>query len=355
MSSKRQSGQRGGASTARKLLPDDNIEVGRDDDSEIEIEDISDQPTAEKQQDELPERKKSPAYVAPIPVIRSIPRISPTVPLSAQRPKLPPFVGSFLVGKTVDESGDIIDDKTGQVLARAGGDLPEIIGRKVSNNQGDILGDNGELLGYVADIEIERKGSTSPQSPGSMTGAPRSLFEMMGRRTSSLMVDHLGNILDANGEVVGKFLDNNNPLHRKEKEDEQLREEIQRRAAEGPFSSKKKKKQPQPEPEPERPEMVVEEEEEQEEQQPPPPPKSPEREKRRSQSQPPPATSEQPRPRRTEDERRQNAEAWRKEKPGESPSDIFLDVKSTREGIQLTIRIPTVFGGQQLKPNISFS
>jgi len=65
--------------------------------------------------------------------------------------------------------------------------------------------------------------------------------------------------------------------------------------------------------------------------------------------------SEERPPRRTEEERRQNAEAWRQEQPGESPSDIFLDVKSTVEGIQLTIRIPTVFGGQQVRPNISFS
>ncbi|KAG4220701.1 hypothetical protein PC116_g30820 [Phytophthora cactorum] len=31
---------------------------------------------------------------------------------------------------------------------------------------------------------------------------------------------------------------------------------------------------------------------------------------------------------------------------GGSPSDIFLDVKSTTDGIQLTIRIPTTFGRQ---------
>ena len=36
-------------------------------------------------------------------------------------------------------------------------------------------------------------------------------------------------------------------------------------------------------------------------------------------------------------EEKQNAQSWRKEDKGESPSDIFLDVKSTREGIQLTI------------------
>ena len=202
------------------------------------------------------------------------------------------------MGKTVDESGDIIDPKTGQVVAHAAGDLPSMVGRPVSNRQGDILGDNGELLGYVADVEIERKSS---QRKG--MGKPRNLFEVMGRSHSSLMVDDDGNILDAEGNAVGKFHDNNNPLHRA------------RRESTGGVTS----------PPPGIPDIA-----------------SPGGEDRRP-------------PRRTEEERQQNAEAWRKEKPGESPSDIFLDVKSTTEGIQLTIRIPTVFGGQQIKPNISFS
>ncbi|KAK4225391.1 hypothetical protein QBC38DRAFT_511111 [Podospora fimiseda] len=320
------------------------------DGGDIEIEELPDETETQPQPQtqNLPERKKTPAYVAPIPKIGSIPKISSSgIALSPERPKLPPFVGSFLVGKTVDESGDIVDERTGQVLARAGGDLPEIVGRKVSNREGDIFGDNGELLGYVADIEIERKASTSPQSPRVGQQQPRSLFDLMGRNNASLMVDHLGNILNANGEIVGKFHDNNNPLHRKEKEDEAVREKIQQMAAAGPSSTRKHSTK-----------GVTEEKE------PSPPPKSA---KRQSQSQthsppqPPPqpqtqsAEETQPWPRRTEDERRQNAEAWRKENPGESPSDIFLDVKSTTEGIQLTIRIPTVFGGQHLKPNISFS
>ncbi|KAK3318254.1 hypothetical protein B0H66DRAFT_602849 [Apodospora peruviana] len=283
------------------------------------------------QQQAVPERKITkpgePAYVAPIPKIGSIPPISPGIGTSQPgRPKLPPFVGSFLLGKPVDEYGDIVDDKTGQVLAHAGGDLPSIVGRHVSNRQGDILGDDGELLGYVADIEIERKGSGSaPLSPGSQ---PRSLFEIMGRSNASLMVDHLGNILDAGGNVVGKFHDNNNPLHRKEKEERDSRE--QEKAREGKRAPESRRA---------------------EQQEPPQPPP-------RSSSLPPQASEEQeqPRPpRRTEEERRENAQAWRKENPGESPSDIFLDVKSTTEGIQLTIRIPTVFGGQQVRPNISFS
>jgi Protein of unknown function (DUF3659) len=281
----------------------------------------------EEEKPALPERPKSPAYVAPIPKIGLIPPISSGIPISpSERPRLPKFVGSFLVGKTVDESGDIVDEKTGQVLARVGGDLPSIVGRRVSNSQGDILGDNGELLGYVADVEIEKKTSgsegSSSSSPhlGGGNGQPHSLFEVMGKSNASLLVDHHGNILDTSGNVVGKFHDNNNPLHRKEREEREDRQRREKKEAAAPCGPGV------------------------------PPPALP------SEPQPQPhQQQQQPKTRRTEDERRENAAAWRKERPDESPSDIFLDVKSTTEGIQLTIRIPTVFNGRQVQPNITFS
>jgi hypothetical protein len=157
----------------------------------------------------------------------------------------------------------------------------------------------------------------------------------MGRARSSLMVDQEGNIIDGtSGNVVGKFHDNNNPLHRKEKEEREARERAQQQKE--PASAAPQTETPQ------------------DEERPPPPqssPPPPQQEQSQSQS----TGDGQPRPRRTEEERRQNAAEWRKENPNESPSDIFLDVKSTREGIQLTIRIPTVFNGQQTTPHISFS
>ncbi|KAK3390579.1 hypothetical protein B0H63DRAFT_120336 [Podospora didyma] len=305
---------------AHKPRQDDIAEL--EEESDLEDRPSSEQPKLQKQQG-LPERPKTPTYVAPIPKIGSIPQVQPGIPFSPPaRPKLPPFVGSFLMGRPVDESGDIVDERTGQVLARAGGDLPSIVGRKVSNREGDILGDDGELLGYVADIEIERKGGSagcSPQQNQQPSPPPQSLFDVMGRSNASLMVDDLGNILDAGGNVVGKFHDNNNPLHRRQRDIKQHND---------PPPEKKQPEPPKFAPLPELPEQ-----------------------------QPlPQGDGEQSRPpRRTEDERRQNAEAWRKEKPGESPSDIFLDVKSTTEGIQITIRIPTVFGNKQVQPNISFS
>jgi hypothetical protein len=292
-----------------------------------------------------------PAYVAPIPKIGPI---SPVTPIShplglpTSRPPLPKFVGSFLVGRTVDEAGDIVDEATGQVLARAAGDLPSIVGRKVSNNKGDILGDDGELLGWVADLEIERKGSNAgsispPTSPiGAGMAGMKSLAEMMGRANASLMVDHVGNILDANGNVVGKFHDNNNPAHRKEREEQERAKAAALQAAADRAVRKAVAAQ-------EAEKRAEADAGEDASKQAPTPPQD------EGEEHEPECNCSKKKPRRTEEERRENAAAWRKEKPGESPSDIFLDVKSTTEGIQLTIRIPTVFNGSQVRPTVQFS
>ncbi|KAH7626352.1 hypothetical protein B0T09DRAFT_350659 [Sordaria sp. MPI-SDFR-AT-0083] len=303
-----------------------------------------------------------PAYVSPIGKIGpigSIPKISSSPSNSEKggisvspgsRPQLPAFIGSYLKGKTVDEYGDIIDPQTGTILARAGGDLPSIVGRQVSNSQGDILGDEGELLGYVEDVEIGKK-TASPEKP------MMSLAEVMSKNKATLMVDHEGNILDAQGNVVGKFLDKNNPMHkeRQEKEEREKRQRQKKQEQKVMGKGKGKAREEEQEedggiPAPPQYEEADEDKDEDEEEGEGGPEDEEEEEKsqREQQSRP---------PRRTEEERRANAAAWRKENPGESPSDIFLDVKSTTEGIQLTIRIPTVFGnnGQQLKPNISFS
>ncbi|KAL2159517.1 hypothetical protein VTH06DRAFT_2522 [Thermothelomyces fergusii] len=298
---------------------------------------------------------KSPAHVAPIPNIGRITPISPGIQICpADRPDIPPFVGALLLGKQVDEDGDIVDEKTGQLLAHAAGDLPSMVGRRVANAQGDILGDDGKLLGYVADVEWPR-----PRPPP--TAAPQSLFDIMGRATSSLMVDHAGNILDASGNVVGRFHDNNNPLHRKKQEEMEAVERAKSAQSKAPQPSEEKQpiswgedqrqRLPHATSPPHPPPL--------------PPPSSPQHQPQnepgetqddgQEQAQSPRAGGDaQPRPRRTEEKRRK-AETWRKEDPSESPSDIFLDVKSTREGIQLTIRIPTVFNGQQSTPHISFS
>ena len=332
-------------------------------------------PEPEPESDPKPERKVTkpgePAYVAPIPKIGPISPVSPIShpsssmpPAPASRPPLPKFVGSFLVGRTVDEAGDIMDEATGQVLARAGGDLPSIVGRKVSSSKGDILGEDGELLGWVADLEIERKGSASsaagvgagispPTSPSAAMAGMRSLAEMMGRANASLMVDHTGNILDAQGNVVGKFHDNNNPAHRKEREERERAKAAALQAA-----ADRAVRRAVAEQERERKAAADVDAEAEASSGGDGPGKQAESEGRdgeEGEHEPECNCSRKKQGRRTEEERRENAAAWRKEKPGESPSDIFLDVKSTTEGIQLTIRIPTVFNGQQVRPTVQFS
>lgn len=312
--------------------------------SEVEEESHDSETEAAEQPQQKAERKRTlpsdPAYVSPIPKIGSIPRVphpdgSMGIDVGVQAPsarlQLPEFVGRYLVGRRVDEYGDIVDDNTGRALARAGGDLPSIVGRRVGNTQGDIFGDGGELLGYVADVSVEQgiEAANNRNGGGGASGAQppwfsqfptaKSLLDVMRQSTMPLMVDPLGNILDTSGNVVGKFHDNNNPLHRKKREEEE-----QRRASEGNTAAEETKATPQEEPSNPSPS--------------PTPQSEPEREQPGEQS---------------GSEKRQNAQSWRKE--NESPSDIFLDVKSTTEGIQLTIRIPTVFNGSQVRPTVQFS
>lgn len=383
--------ERGGSSTS-----DDDDDGGEDVAAKPEPEDESGRETVPGPEENRnrPERKVTkpgePAYVAPIPEIGPISPVSPIVPPVSQqqqpappsaaapggRPQLPEALGSLVVGSTVDEAGDIVDAATGGVLARAGGDLPSIVGRKVSNSRGDILGDDGEeVLGWVADLEeegIARERSSdagfSPQlttaaaaaAPGGApmaAGSMRSLAEMMARANKAgLMVDHLGNILDAQGNVVGRFHDNNNPAHRKEREERErakaaalqaAADRAVRRAAAAQEAEKKKKTA-------EAAEASGEEAGRQEEGTAPTLPADGREEDEHDPECNCSKKKKQP-GRRTEEERRENAAAWRKDKPGESPSDVFLDVKSTTEGIQLIIRIPTVFNGQQVRPTVQFS
>ncbi|KAL1893540.1 hypothetical protein Sste5346_006370 [Sporothrix stenoceras] len=233
------------------------------------------------------DRGKEPAYVAPIPKIGRIPSVNsvkspkdtPTPAAegisSFGRPTLPRFLTARLVGKSIDEYGDVCEGD--DVLGRVAGDLPDMVGRTISNENGDVLGDDGELLGYVEHVttDAERRSMQEARRRREAAAAALPLDEFTGGGSSAFRVDADGNILDGQGNIVGKM----------NKKDE---------AKEG------EKKVPGP----------------------------------------PPV----------------NAESYRKE--GESPSDIFLDVKSTTEGIQLTIRIPTVFPntGQPPKmPNISFT
>lgn len=226
-----------------------------------------------------------PAYVAPIGEFGKIPPIErihaePDAD-EAHRMSIHDIDKKHLVGKTIDEYGHIVDEDTGKVLGRVAGDLPSMVGRVVSNEAGDVLDDDGELLGYVAEVE---------QKPGPGAGTMgMDDFMSAPRGPGGLRVDQHGNILGPEGNIVGSFYDKIAGFGK------------------------------------------------------PAPPSLSGGDQQKAEEEPRP-----PRP---------SAQSHRKEAKGESPSDIFLDVKSTHEGIQLTIRIPTVFpaGGSVGQPQVVFS
>lgn len=304
-----------------------------DDDDELEVEELPDdyeEPQAAQGENGLRKTAKdSPAYVAPIGRIPSIPSIKPISPVaqskspaeeSTPKPKKPPIYEiskDHLVGKTIDEFGDILD-QNGAVLGRVEGDLPSMIGRSISNARGDILGDDGELLGYVAEVEMgqgEQKSSQEQVPTWSLTEVMQAMTAA-GKGPGGLRVDPFGNILDGEGNVVGSFHDNVSGFGKKN---------VPANGGNTPISHAKEKKSRSRAPKDK---------------------STPQKEEAKTNAEP-----------SSQSEPRENAQSHRKEDPKESPSDIFLDVKSTTEGIQLTIRIPTVFnsGGQPAQPKIVFS
>ncbi|GAP86739.1 putative lea domain protein [Rosellinia necatrix] len=180
--------------------------------------------------------------ITPIPKIPKISHIDSSAPAGLLR------LAKGLAGHVIDDVGNVVDESSDEVLGHVTGDLPAMVGKKVSDD-GEVYGDEGQIVGYVSENFI------SPPSP---TEIPS---DVLGR----LRVDHQGNILDSDGKIIGKF------------------------------------------------------------HQPPHPSKS---------SASRPSQKEEP-----EEEQKPKLNA----NTGGSPSDLFLDVKSTTDGIQLTIRIPTTF------------
>ncbi|KAI1309205.1 hypothetical protein F5Y03DRAFT_74711 [Xylaria venustula] len=182
--------------------------------------------------------------ITPIPKIPKIGHIDSSPPVNLQR------LAQGLAGHAIDDVGNIVDE-SGEVLGHATGDLPAMVGKKVSDS-GEIYSDDGDIVGYVSDNFV------NPPSPTEIPG------DVLG----GLKVDHKGNILDSEGNIIGKF------------------------------------------------------------HQPP---------GKKSSSQKPSAKSE------TEEKSKEERKPKVNAQTGGSPSDLFLDVKSTTDGIQLTIRIPTTF------------
>lgn len=301
---------------------------------DIEVEELSDDgdegPAAEEPKQGLRKKtpKDSPAYVAPIPKIPNIPSVQPI--RGATHPTPPPEDGTaepkkmpvhqirkeHLVGKSIDEYGDIVDG-SGDVLGRVEGDLPSMIGRTISNARGDVLGDDGELLGYVAEVGTGEGQQEEPeqQVPTWSLADIMKTMAAAGKGPGGLRVDPFGNILDPEGNVVGSFHDNVSGFGKKS----------------GSFTQSKPQGAAQNTPN--------------------------QSSKKQAKGASPGGRAEDTKGSAPQSQSRENAQSHRKEDPKESPSDIFLDVKSTTEGIQLTIRIPTVFngGGQPAQPKIIFT
>ncbi|KAI1320588.1 hypothetical protein F5Y16DRAFT_389744 [Xylariaceae sp. FL0255] len=217
------------------------------------VNDLPDIPDDDSQ--DPPEEVLDPSVHLSSTSITPIPKIPKITPIGSSPPVDLGRLAQGLSGHAVDDVGNVVDE-SGKVLGHATGDLPAMIGKKVSES-GEVYGDEGEIIGYVSENFV------NPPQP---TEIPS---EVLG----GLKVDHEGNILDANGNVIGKF--------------------HQKPGANGALPPFMQSTTPQAEEKPK------------EEQKP-----------------------------------KVNAHT------GGSPSDIFLDVKSTTDGIQLTIRIPTTFSRQ---------
>ncbi|KAI1341056.1 hypothetical protein F5Y15DRAFT_24048 [Xylariaceae sp. FL0016] len=227
------------------------------------LDDLPDIPDDESQ--DPPEEVLDPSVHSASSNITPIPNIPKIAPIgSVPNPDLRRLARG-LGGHIVDDVGNIVDDSE-NVLGHVTGDLPAMIGKEVAEN-GEVYGDEGEVIGYVSENFI------NPPTP---TEIPN---EVLG----GLRVDHNGNILDSNGNAIGRF--NEKPGANGSLAPYLGRNQDGDNSAQGP---------------------------------------------------------------KPEDESNDDKKPKVNAHTGGSPSDIFLDVKSTTDGIQLTIRIPTTF---QKKPH----
>jgi len=204
---------------------------------------------------------QTPAKVTPI---SRIGRISPIMkPEGGTTMKLPNLADG-LEGFAVDDVGNVVDEK-GKVLGYVAGDLPSMVGKKVAEG-GKVYDENGEVLGHVTENFLNDEEDNEDDSDD-LTDA-----------LNGLRVDHDGNILDTQGNIVGRL--NEPPAGNGKKRQDQDQQQQQKSSAQSNGTDQNKK--------PDR--------------------KNPN--KGRS-----PAV----------------------------PADISLDVKSTYDGIQIIIKIPTMF------------
>ncbi|KAI2470201.1 hypothetical protein F4781DRAFT_186080 [Annulohypoxylon bovei var. microspora] len=249
------------SSPPQPTKPDmNNITSGLNDPGDLpgtqDLPSTDDLPELPDELQDPPEEVLDPSVHSPSANVSPIPKISKISPIGMAPPPDLRRLAHGLGGNVVDDVGNIVDG-SGKVLGHATGDLPAMVGKKVADD-GEVYGDGGEVIGYVSE------NFTGPPPP---TDIPE-------KALGGLKVDHEGNILDNNGNIIGRF-------NEKAGENGDL----------APFLKPSQTGESQP-----------------------------------------------------EDDEPQEKKPKVNAHTGGSPSDIFLDVKSTTDGIQLTIRIPTTFG-----------
>jgi hypothetical protein len=183
----------------------------------------------------------------------------------------------------VDEFGNVLDWE-GHVLGRVEGDLPAMVGRPVSAS-GEVFGEDGDVAGRVVEKEALEDGVPEPRPLDSLAG-------------TGLTVDHLGNILDGAGRVIGHL---NGDAQEGMRGGRQGAEQRQQREREGDDAAQQ-------------------------------PHHHPPEDASSSTLQPPSSRPSAP-----------------------STSEIYLDVKSTMDGIQIIMKIPTVFNREGRMPRVHIS
>lgn len=102
-----------------------------------------------------------------------------------------------LIGKKVNNKGDIVDEK-GAVLGKATGIIDDIAGKKISKN-GEILDDDGNVIGKVGEVAktVGDLADDKPRDPASRKSVP--LDGLLGR-----IVTDTGTLVDEDGRIIGR-------------------------------------------------------------------------------------------------------------------------------------------------------
>lgn len=102
-----------------------------------------------------------------------------------------------LIGKKVDDSGNIVDEG-GDVLGKATGIISDIAGKTVNEN-GQIVDKDGNVLGKVGEITKDAAEMAKDKPEDDSHDPPNSAAGLVGK-----VVTDSGCILDESGKVIGR-------------------------------------------------------------------------------------------------------------------------------------------------------